>query len=236
MNGLNEHKRMIAQVVRSLGADLTSQVAFVGGCTTGLLIDDAFAREGVRHTDDVDLIVHVVGYGGWYQLQQELRKRGFREDVDEDAPICAMRCGELRVDFMPDDPEVLGFSNKWYREALASAFDYSLDEGMTIRLVSPEYFIATKLEAYRGRGNEDPLSSRDIEDLLTIIDGREQIIDELSKGSAALNAYVASAIGELLKEDDFHYAIQSAARGDRDRHDRIVSRLRIIAAGASKRG
>jgi hypothetical protein len=156
MSALNDHKQMIAQVVERLGPDLTRDVAFVGGCTTGLFLADAFALEGVRHTDDVDLIVHVVGRGGWHQLQQRLRERGFKDNTDDDAPICAMRCGVLRVDFMPDDADILGFSNRWYKEALESAFDYEISEGMAIRLVAPEYFIATKLEAYRGRGNGDP--------------------------------------------------------------------------------
>jgi predicted nucleotidyltransferase len=222
---------MIAHVVDRLGPELTRDVAFVGGCTTGLLLADAFALEGVRHTDDVDLIVHVVGHGGWYQLQQKLRDRGFRDSTDDDAPICAMRCGELRVDFMPDDPKILGFSNRWYKEALASAFDYWIKDDVTIRLVSPEYFIATKLEAYRGRGNSDPLSSRDIEDLLAIVDGRSQIMDELAMSSAMLREYVQAGVAELLEEDDFDYAIQSSARGDKGRHDLILGRLQHIATG-----
>jgi predicted nucleotidyltransferase len=231
MSVVNDHKQMIAQVVERLGPELTKDVAFVGGCTTGLLLGDAFALEGVRHTDDVDLIVHVVGRGGWHQLQQRLRERGFRDDMDDDSPICAMRCGDLRVDFMPDDAAILGFSNRWYRDALASAIDYAITEDVTIRLVSPEYFIATKLEAYLGRGNSDPLGSRDIEDLLTIIDGRPQIMDELAKSSAPLREYVRATVASLLKEDDFDYAIQSSARGDSKRHDLILERLQSLANG-----
>jgi predicted nucleotidyltransferase len=231
MSTVNDHKQMIAQVVDRLGPDLTRDVAFVGGCTTGLLLADAFALEGVRHTEDVDLIVHVVGRGGWHQLQQRLRERGFRDNTEDDTPICAMRCGDLRVDFMPDDADILGFSNRWYKEALASAFDYAINEDMTIRLVAPEYFIATKLEAYRGRGNGDPIGSRDVEDILTIIDGRAQIMDELGNSDAALRKYVQDMVTELLEDDDFDYAIQSAARGDKGRYDLILERLQSIANG-----
>lgn len=55
-------KGMIETVARALGDDLLKEVAFVGGSTTGLLITDEFTREEVRYTDDVDLIVNVVGY------------------------------------------------------------------------------------------------------------------------------------------------------------------------------
>ncbi|CCG88017.1 hypothetical protein EPIR_2654 [Erwinia piriflorinigrans CFBP 5888] len=34
-----------------------------------------------------------------------------------------MQLGELRVDIMPDDEDILGFSNRWYKEAMENAFD-----------------------------------------------------------------------------------------------------------------
>ena len=68
MAQISAHIAMIAKVAQALGDDLLPHVAFVGGCTTGLLLTDDFAREQVRHTDDVDLIVHVVGYMGMRQL------------------------------------------------------------------------------------------------------------------------------------------------------------------------
>ena len=45
---------MIREVARALGDEMLSQIAFVGGCTTGLLITDPIARESVRYTQDVD--------------------------------------------------------------------------------------------------------------------------------------------------------------------------------------
>ncbi len=49
-------------VAKALGDELLLQVAFVGGCTTGLLITDAVTKESVRYTEDVDLITHVVRF------------------------------------------------------------------------------------------------------------------------------------------------------------------------------
>ena len=51
---------MIETVAGALGDDLLGEVAFVGGCTTGLLITDEFSKEEVRYTDDVDLIIGMV--------------------------------------------------------------------------------------------------------------------------------------------------------------------------------
>lgn len=137
-----------------------SEVVFVGGCTIGLLVTDEVTKEGVRFTDDVDLIINVVGYTGWTVFQDQLKSKGFSVHSDDDV-ICRMRLGELIVDFMPDDKNILGFSNRWYEQALVQAQDYQLSDDLVIRFLTPPYFVATKLEAYKGRGNNDLLASHD---------------------------------------------------------------------------
>ena len=77
----------------------------------------------------------------------------------EDDVICRMHLGALKVDLMPDDETILGFSNRWYRQAIEHAEPYPLNDSTTINLLAQAYFIATKLEAYLGRGSNDPLSS-----------------------------------------------------------------------------
>lgn len=216
---------MIAKVAQMVGPELLKEFAFVGGCTTALLLTDEFTREMVRHTDDVDLIVHVVGRIQWAELQDQLRKRGFKDDMADEGPICAMKLGELRVDFMPDDPSILGFSNKWYADALATATNYQLASDVTIRLVAPPYFVATKLEAYLGRGNGDALGSSDIEDILTLFDGRASLLDELAQADPELQRYVAQQIDHLLHAHHFDYAVGSAAAGDQGRERRLFQLL-----------
>ncbi|ESQ75185.1 hypothetical protein [Asticcacaulis sp. AC402] len=102
---------MLQTVAEALGPDLRQRLVFVGGVTTVLFITNAITREGVRFTDDVDLIVDLAGYPEWTRLQEELRSKGFAES-QEDEVICRMRLGGLKVDFMPDDPEIPGFSNR----------------------------------------------------------------------------------------------------------------------------
>lgn len=145
---------MLQRVAEALGSDLREKMTFVGGCTTSLLVTDEFTREQIRHTDDVDLIMHVMSYTNYSALQQELQAHGFKIEVPDDdgAPICAMKLGDLRVDFMPDDESVLGFTNRWYRKAMETSTYFNLAPELSINLISPVYFIATKLEAYNGRG------------------------------------------------------------------------------------
>lgn len=220
---------MIETVAQALGEELLRQVAFVGGCTTGLLVSDEVTKEGIRFTDDVDLIIGVVGYAGWAELQERLKDKGFSISMD-DTVICRMRLGELKVDFMPDDPSILGFSNRWYKQALETAQDYQLSDSLVIRLLTPPYFIATKLEAYKGRGNNDPLASHDMEDILNIIDGRPELIKEIKNTDEDVCSYIAEEISNLLQHPSTEYAIQGVVMGDHDRVQIIFERLEAIKA------
>lgn len=175
-------------------------MTFVGGCTTGLLVTDEFTREQIRHTDDVDLIMHVMSYTSYSALQQELQAHGFKIEVPDDdgAPICAMKLGDLRVDFMPDDENILGFTNRWYRKAMETSTYFNLAPELSINLISPVYFIATKLEAYNGRGKGDPLESRDIEDILNLVDGRPELVNEISTAENDLKYILVNKLKSLL--------------------------------------
>lgn len=230
MEAKQQH-RMLVEVARALGPDLVKQVTFVGGCTTALLLTDEVTAEQVRHTDDVDLIVHVISYAKYNALQEELRGRGFKivaPDIDEDIPICAMRLNELRVDIMPDDESILGFSNRWYKEAMDDSFDYQLNDEITIKLVSPCYFVATKLEAWLGRGNGDALTSRDIEDIINLIDGREELINELGNSSDAVKAFISEQLNQLLNDRNFEYAVSSQSNNSPQREKIIFDRVEEI--------
>lgn len=224
------HVAMITAVAQAMGQELCNEVAFVGGCSTALFVTDTYSQGQVRHTDDVDLIVHVISTVGWHVLVEKLRSKGFRDSlVSSEDPVCAMRLGELRVDFMPDDASVLGFTNQWYRDAFLKAEPYVLPAQLTIRLIPPTYFMATKLEAYLQRGNDDPIESRDIEDILTLIDGRTELIGEILDAPAALRAYVGTQMAALQMHRDFDYAVQAAANNDRSREEALFDRIRLIA-------
>lgn len=235
MEAQQQH-RMLLEVALALGADLVRQVTFVGGCTTSLLLTDKVTAEQVRHTDDVDLIIHVISYTKYNALQNELKKRGFKiiaPENDEDIPICAMQLNELRVDLMPDDESILGFSNRWYKEAIENSFDYPLNENISIKLVSPGFFVATKLEAWLGRGHGDALASRDIEDIINLIDGREELSNELSDLSPSVKAFISEQLSILLLDNNFEYAVSSQSNNSIERERIIFERIDEIIARTS---
>lgn len=227
MSRYNTHREMIAMVAKALGEELLSQVAFVGGCTTGLLITDEMTKEAIRYTDDVDLIINVVGYTGWHKFSEQLVERGFHISMDDEVN-CRFRLGQLKVDFMPDDNDALGFTNRWYKAALQNPQLYPITEDINIQLVSPAYFLATKFEAFKGRGNNDLLSSGDIEDILNLIDGRAELEVEVAQAPDDVKAYLISEFANFLASPDALYAVQSTANGDVAREKIIFDRIEYI--------
>jgi predicted nucleotidyltransferase len=229
---MNTHERlmvMLEQTARALGPEILRTSAFVGGCVVGLLITDDFTREQVRATDDVDLIVDVLNFAAYARLADELKANGFKESMRDDI-YCRWRLGELIVDVMPTEEKILGFSNIWYRSAIESAIWFTLRDGNQIRVVSPPYFIATKIEAFKGRGNDDYLTSRDVEDIITLVDGREQIVEEIDSVGGALKDYVSKEVQKFLDANDFEYAVESAVRSDGARAEIIFDRFSAIAS------
>lgn len=215
---------MLRTVAQALGPDLRQRLVFVGGSTTALFITDVVTREAVRLTDDVDLIVKLAGYPEWTVFQTELRNKGFVESPD-DTVICRMRLGALKVDFMPDDSSILGFSNRWYARGIETAVSYALSQGLDIKILEPAYFVATKLEAYLGRGKDDLFTSRDVEDVLLIVDGRPQLIEEIQISDPDLRVFVAEEISALLANPDFEYFLAGNIRGPDARVDLVHKRL-----------
>ncbi|MFC0696186.1 hypothetical protein [Paraburkholderia humisilvae] len=68
-----DHVAMIRNVARALGPELTSDVAFVGGCATASLLTDHYMLTQVRHTDNVDVIVRIIHMAGCWTFQRVLQ-------------------------------------------------------------------------------------------------------------------------------------------------------------------
>lgn len=181
---------------------LLGELVFVGGSVTGLLITDE-AAAAPRNTFDVDAIAEITSYAGYAAFGERLRALGFLEDTREDAPLCRWVHHETTLDVMPLDEKILGFSNRWYRAAMKSSDTQRLSDDLEIRVVTAPFFIATKLEAFKGRGKGDFFGSRDLEDLVSVVDGRAALVAEVKAGAAELRAYLCAEIKALLATPKF---------------------------------
>mgnify|MGYP001167365244 CR=1 FL=1 len=204
--------RLLFEAVVRLLAPVLADFVFVGGCTTGLFVTDP-AAGGIRPTMDVDAIVDVTSYAKYAALSERLRTLGLAEDVTPGAPLCRWRRGDLIIDVMPTDAAVLGFSNRWYPAALGTAETIELG-GQQVRVVTPALFIATKLEAFHGRGGGDFVGSHDLEDIITVVDGRAEIVADVVAAADDVREYIRREVQMLLGEQDFIEALAGFLRPD----------------------
>jgi hypothetical protein len=65
-----------------------------------------------------------------------------------EGPICRFKHGVIILDVMPTDPAILGFSNSWYPASIRTAQRHTLENGITINLITPACFLAAKMEAF----------------------------------------------------------------------------------------
>jgi predicted nucleotidyltransferase len=99
---------------------------------------------------------------------------------------------------MPTDKEILGFSNRWYPEAMRDAQTVALPSGRAIRLISPPLLLATKIEAFYDRGGGDFGASHDIEDIINLIDGRPELVKEIDSAALDVRNYLREEFDDLL--------------------------------------
>lgn len=198
-------------------APMLDQIAFVGGCATGLLVSDPAAAP-VRATLDVDAIIEIASYAEFIEVEQKLAQLGFRRDPA--ALICRWFAGDLILDLMPTEPGILGFTNRWYRPALEHAQRIRIAE-VDLRHITAPYFLATKLEAFHGRGNDDYAMSHDLEDVITIIDGRPELLEEISGSSYELRQYLSLEFRYLMANRGFRDALPGHLLPDSASQQRI---------------
>jgi predicted nucleotidyltransferase len=218
----------VAHAVRPMLQELT----FVGGQVAELLVTDPL-NVRIRYTDDVDAVVGVTSRSEYARLEDRLRSLGLRHDTSEGAPLCRwLTPDHVKLDVMPVEGQVLQFSNRWYAEAVTSAHLMTIETELTIRVVSAPVFLATKWEAYADRGQKDLLGSHDIEDIITVIAGRETIVGEIEGAPQAVREWLAMLTRDFLANAIADYAIEGAlpdARFDQTIITLARSRLAAIA-------
>jgi predicted nucleotidyltransferase len=196
----NPNALLLSAGIRAL-APLLDRIVLVGGCATGLLITDPAAAP-VRATLDVDVIVEIASYAEFICLEDTLRELGFHQSLQSGAPVCRWLREELILDVMPTDTAILGFTNRWYRPAFADAQKIRVGEH-NCRLITAPYFLATKLEAFHGRGHGDYRVSHDLEDIVTVLDGRAEAVEETNAAAQDLREFLDGEFRALLANPAF---------------------------------
>jgi hypothetical protein len=107
---------------------------------------------------------------------------------------------------MPTDPQILGFSSRFYENALESAEEHRI-AGRSVRVLTFPYFVATKLEAFKGRGKGDYYTSKDIEDLIAVFAGRPGFSLEFANSPIDVQNFIHNELLSHLNDREFLSAI-----------------------------
>jgi hypothetical protein len=133
---------------------------------------------------------------------------------------------------MPTLPDILGFHNRWYLLAVETAKTITLPSDVTIRLITAPLFLATKMEAFKGRGKKDFLMSHDLEDIITVVDGRTALLEEVLVCPQEVQAYLGTEIRALINNGHFLTALPGhlpSDRGSQQRLGSLIAKLRKLA-------
>lgn len=221
----------LIRVVRRLDV-LGVKFVFLGGSVIGFLLDNP-RLSYARPTNDVDAIMEVATRIEYTDLEERLRKEaGFHHDLSAGAPACRWIMDDIKVDIMPMRDPTGQFANEWFEYALQTAERREF-QGVSFFMVTAACLLATKILAFRGRGANDYHSSHDLEDIVTLVDGRAALCDELAGERPDLRAFVAAGMGELLGTPAFLDALPGHLLPDAASQARlplVIGRLRNMAS------
>ena len=193
--------QMLQTVCDGLG-DLRKDVVFVGGAVTFLYCENP-ASERMRPTDDVDFVINMCTYGKYTEFMSKLRAKGFKDEMsDEQAPLCRLIYNNVKVDVMSTEEEALGFTNKWYKSGINQSITRSLPSGTAVNLLSLPYYLASKIEAYKSRGEGDARFSHDIEDCIAVFDSIKTLPFD-SESVAEVHQFLKNELSLLMIDDTF---------------------------------
>lgn len=205
---LSTNINMLQTVANGLG-ELKNDMVFVGGAVAELYASDPAASD-IRPTLDVDCVIGISTRLEFYRLEENLRARGFANDTSSGAPICRWIYKDIKVDVMPTDENILGFSNKWYVEGIENEIQKILPDGTEIFIFPPEYYVATKFEAHKGRGGNDLRQSHDFEDIIYILYNCPDLLKDISFANASVKAYLKIEFKSFLQNKGLVEGIESA--------------------------
>ena len=201
--------QQIELLAEKLG-DLCEEVVVVGACSPALILDISTAPD-LRPANDVDM-GQADNYGRYFSFVEKIKKKGFVERQGD--PIGRYASGELMVDVMPTEADVLGFTNRWYKKAFANATYRKLPSGKSIKTVTPVYFVATKFEAFSSRGKDDVMASPDLEDIITILVEVPTLEEELKQADKDVQRYISDQFKKLVLNKNYPHFLSAHLRGD----------------------
>jgi len=185
---------LVAEVAQGL-KELNEKMVFIGGAVISLYTDDPAADE-IRPTTDIDMTINLANYKEWAKMQERLNELNFYPDPFGQS-ICSYKYNDIAIYIMPAEDSSIGISNRWYKPGFNLLQEIELSEGITINILPSPYFLATKLEAFKDRGENDFYGSHDYEDIIYLLDNRIAIVEEILEAEVEVKEYIKQELTEI---------------------------------------
>lgn len=224
------NRSMLTIVAKGLD-HLLKDMVFVGGAIPELYVSPGREVNEIRQTEDIDCIVEITGRGQYAMLEDQLRALKF---VNDRSVICRWHFENVIVDVMPTDEKILGFTNRWYKQAIPHAILYYLEHNLSINILPLPFFIACKLEALFNRGIKDLRLSKDWEDLVFLIRHADKIVEEIKNIEQNVQSFITTRFKDLLDRPQIFESIFCALPVNENEPDNITcvsEKLKTIAEG-----
>ena len=184
----------------------------------------------VRATKDIDVIVAAARLAQFDRIEERLRLAGFANH-----PEVRHRwlLGDTLIDVMPVESDIMVTINRWYPATFQTAEVIEIAPGCGVSIASPACFLATKMEAFVNRGRGDFLASHDLEDFVSLLDGRNSIIEDVSRNCPDnVRDFLRISARQLLANDLFLEALEGylpSQHRTQERVQELISRINGLA-------
>jgi predicted nucleotidyltransferase len=177
--------KVVERVATSL-EELNDEVIYVGGAVVSLYVTDEGAEQP-RPTKDIDISVQISSYSQMDRLREILATKKIYPATTETI-LYRFSLEDILIDFIPYEETSLGPTNRWLKPGFNVAYPVAIGK-TEIKILPVSWFLATKWEAYKNRGN-DPRTSHDFEDIIYVIDNNLNLVNETYKTDAKVKKFL----------------------------------------------
>ena len=221
----------LIRVARALAPIREQRFVFCGASILPLLLDDP-AAPPPRFTLDVDAAVNVLTHPHWEKLQSRLKDCGVVVRLNVavgKGRICLFCLDEIEVDIMPVRLPLILPPSRMLELGFQFAEPHQLAEDVEIFALSAPGLLAAKFEAFADRGTRDVLMSKDLEDIVALLDRRLGIGDEISNAPDEMRHFIAAGTRRFLGDGHVLDVISDLLR-DREREKRAIELMRKLSS------
>ena len=198
------NRGVIKKVAAAL-EEINQDVIYVGGAVVSLYVNDP-AADDVRPTKDLDISLSVATSYELETIREKLITKGFFQSSEDDV-ICRFRYEDVLIDVMNTSDILWAPANPWFKPGFVQRESRTI-ESQQIFILPFSYFLASKLSAYQNRGKNDPIMSKDFEDIGYLLDNVMDFEVQLESAPKDVKGFLKVELKDILTNKAKQEAIE----------------------------